>query len=49
MSDARQDETTGFHGEPPTANNGQGEAPEVDVTDLEAEETEDGVEVDDRP
>jgi len=32
-----------------TANNGEGDAPEVDVTDLEPEEIEDGVEVDDRP
>lgn len=38
-----------IHGEPPTANNGEGDAPEVDVTDLEPEEIEDGVEVDDRP
>ncbi|MBS0024128.1 hypothetical protein [Microbacterium paraoxydans] len=49
MSDHRPEETTGFHGEPPTATNGEGDAPEVDVTDLDAEEQEDGVEVDDRP
>ncbi|WP_168442899.1 hypothetical protein [Microbacterium sp. PF5] len=49
MSDQRRDETTGFHGEPPTANNGEGDAPEVDITDLGEEEREDGVEVDDRP
>lgn len=49
MTDPRQDETTGFQGESPTANNGEGDAPEVDVTDLEPEEIEDGVEVDDRP
>ncbi|MEZ7755472.1 hypothetical protein O5Y58_08155 [Microbacterium paraoxydans] len=49
MTDPRQDETTGFQGEPPTAMNGEGDAPEVDVTDLEPEEIEDGVEVDDRP
>ena len=34
MSDPRQDETTGFDGEPPTATYGEGDAPEVDVTDL---------------
>ncbi|WP_192576679.1 hypothetical protein [Microbacterium algeriense] len=45
MSDPRDDDT-GFDGEPPTAHNGEGQAPEVDVTDLDTEEAEDGVDPD---
>lgn len=45
MSDPRDDDT-GFDGEPPTAHNGEGQAPEVDVTGLGSEEAEDGVDPD---